>query len=126
MGSHLLVGMPRTGGYRRVIALLGDGAGGGGSVAVDPGSLEQIADATLDASLDGLELSKGDIGLAYCLYTLVRLALAAREHDFLLALHRAGVPTPAHISGLPDVAVVADAGNYDVYDLTSGYMAAVD
>lgn len=126
MGSHLLVGMPRTGGYRRVISLLGDSAGGGGSAAAEPGSLAAIADATLDASFEGLELAKGDAGLAYCLYMLVRVTLAAREHDFLIALHSAGVPTPALISGLPDVPVVTDPARYDVYDLTSGFSAAVD
>jgi hypothetical protein len=126
MGSHLLVGMPRTGSYRRVIALLGDGAGGAGSAGVAPGDVGQIANATIDASLEGLELAKGDRGLGYCVYLMARVVLAAREYDFILALNRAGVPTPATISGLPDVPIVTSAAAYDVYDLTSGFTAAVD
>lgn len=126
MGSHLFVGMPRTGHYRRVIALLGDSAGGGGAAGVSAGTLEQVADATLDASLAGLTLAKGDEGLAFCVYLAVRLTRAAREDPFLRELERIGVPTPAAIGGLPDVPVITDPAQYSVYDLASGFTAAVD
>lgn len=126
MGSHLLSGFARTGRYRHLIALLGDSAGGGGAAGTEPGTLEEVADATLDASLAGLDLARGDMGLAYSVYLLVRLTRAAREQDFLLALEREGVPTPAVISGLPDVPVITEPERYAVYDLTSGFAAAVD
>jgi hypothetical protein len=118
--------MPRTEPYRRVVALLGDSAGGGGAAGVTPGTLAEVADATLDASLDGLELAKGDEGLAHCVYLLVRVTRAAREADFLVALDRAGVPTPAGISGLPDVPIPGGADDYRLFDLTCGFTAAVD
>lgn len=126
MGSHLLFGMPRTGRYTRVIALLGDSAGGGGTPGVAAGTLEQIADATLDASLAGLELARNDEGLAYCVYLMVQVTRAACEPGFLLQLHNSGVPTPAIISGLPDVPVITDPAEYSIYDLISGFTAAVD
>ena len=126
MGSHLLTGMPRTGRYTRVIALLGDSAGGGGAAGVAPGTLAQVADATLDAALVGLALARADAGLAYCVYLLARTARAAREPDLLLALADAGLPTPAAISGLPDIPVVTSPADLTPFDLTSGYIAAVD
>lgn len=51
MGSRLILGMPKTGGYTRVIALIGESAGGGGADDVDPGTIAQIASATLEAAL---------------------------------------------------------------------------
>ena len=90
------------------------------------GTLEQIADATLDASLAGLALAKGDEGLAYCVYLMVRATRAAREEQFILALDSVGVPTPAVISGLPDVPIITHPRDYTVYDLTSGFTAGVD
>ncbi|HEX8911023.1 MAG TPA: hypothetical protein VF796_01590 [Humisphaera sp.] len=126
MGSHLLVGMPRTGRYARVVALLGDSAGGGGAAGVGPGTLAQVADATLDAALAGLALARVDAGLAYCVYLLARTARAAREPDLLLALADAGLPTPAAISGLPDIPVLTRAVDLTSFDVTCGYTAAVD
>ena len=126
MGSHLFAGMPRTGRYRQVIALLGDSAGGGGAPGIAVGTLEQIADVTLQASLVGLELAKSDEGLAYCVYLIVQLTRASRQEDFLLALDRAGIPMAATISGLPDVPIVTDADKYSSFDLTSGFSFAVD
>lgn len=126
MGSHLLQGMPRTAPYQRVVALLGDSAGGGGAAGVEQGTLAEVAVATMDASLDGLQLAKGDLGLAYCVYLLVRVTQAARRPDFLLALAEANVPTPAGISGLPDIPIPLGADDYRLFDLTSGFTAAVD
>jgi len=128
MGSHLLQGMPRTGRYKQLIAMLGDSAGGNAAdaPAPSPGTLAQIADATLDASIDGLELARSDEGLAYCIYLMFRVTRAARQQAFLLALEQVGVPTPATISGLPDVPIITDPAEYTVYDLTSGFTAAVD
>jgi hypothetical protein len=36
------------------------------------------------------------------------------------------VQTPASISGLPDVPVITNPNDYSIYDLTSGFTAAVD
>ncbi len=57
MGTHLLVRMPPTGGYQRLIALLGESTGDGGIAGVAPCTLEEIAGATLDASLQGFLLA---------------------------------------------------------------------
>ena len=85
-----------------------------------------MAGATLDAALLNMRLARADHGLAYCLYLLARTARAARKPNLLVALHAAGIPTPAAISGLPDVPVVTDPVELTSFDLTSGYAAAVD
>ena len=68
MGSHEFLSLPQTPPFRVVIGLLGTGAGFGGATSVAPGTIDAIADATLDASLDGLELAKNDEGLSYAFY----------------------------------------------------------
>lgn len=128
MGHHQLYGLPRTSAFKRVVALLGTGAGGGGTVGVAPGTLEQIADATLVASDAGLERAKGDEGLAFSLYLMATLTRAATEDNFAEALARAGLPAPSAPKGTPDYVLQqqAQGSHYTVFDLVSGFSAAVD
>ena len=130
MGHHELYGMVRTPPYKRVVALLGESAGMGGAAGIAAGTLEQIADATLDASADGLERAKADEGLTYCLYLMTQITQAAREGDFLGALSQAGLPVPPGLhTGPPDAKTrTTSAGQtpYTVFDLVSAFSTAVD
>jgi hypothetical protein len=127
MGHHELAGLPRTRPFKRVIALLGNGAGGGAAVGIGPGSLEEIADATLDASDEGLEQAKTDEGLGYSLYLMAELAHAATDDDFASAIARLGLPAPFAPIGTPDVSRPnAAAPAYTVFDLVGGFTAVVD
>lgn len=124
MGHHQLYGLPRTPAFKRVIALLGDGAGAGGAVNVAPGSLEDIAEATLAASNEGFERAKRDEGLAYSLYLMATLARTAKEQDFGEALANSGLSAPVDSKASPEHN--AQSSPYTVFDLVSGFSAAVD
>ncbi|HEX8915057.1 MAG TPA: hypothetical protein VF796_22085 [Humisphaera sp.] len=131
MGSHYFSRMARTPPYKRVVALLGDGAGRPGASDVDPGSLEQVADATMAASVDGLAMAKADLGLAYCFYLLAQIprTAAGQGDDFAAGLERVGLSPPRRALGLPDAVVRAgDAGTtrYTVFALAAGFVASVD
>ena len=120
MGHHDLPGLPRTPRFKRVIAMLGDSAGGPGAAGVGPASLPAIADATLSASDRGLERARTDEGVGYCLYLLTMLPIAARENNFSAALADLGVPAPVSMAA-PNL-----APDYSVFDLVSGFGSAVD
>lgn len=128
MGHQLFQGMARTPAFKRVVALLGDSAGGGGAVGIAPGSMEDIADATLSASDEGLQRAKSDEGLAYCVYLMAQVTRAAREEDLISALSRAGVSATRPTTGIPDASdrESAQPAEYTVYDLISGFTSAVD
>lgn len=128
MGHKYHYGMPRTPRLKRVIALLGDSAGGGGAAGIAPDGIAEIADATMDASDEGLQRAKADEGLAYCVYLMAQVTRAARATDFLAALSKAGVSVERHISGHPDIPArePPESAAYSVYDLVSGFTAAVD
>lgn len=124
MGHHQLYGLRRSPAFKRAIALLGVGAGGLGAAGIDPGTLEEIADATLDASDDGLERAKSDEGLGYCLYLMASLTRAATESDFATAIGQLGLPPP--FAPEPTPGQPAGSSEYTVFDLVSGFSAAVD
>ena len=126
MGHHLLPGLPRTPAFKRVVALLGDSAGAPGTAGMSPGTLEEIAEATVVASDNGFERAKGDEGLSYCLYLMAALASEARQPDFAAALSSVGLPPPP--AGTPDAAALSTEGQppYTVFDLVSGFSEAVD
>jgi len=128
MGHHQVYGLPRTPAFKRVVSLLGDGAGAAGATGVGPGSLEEIAEATIAASDDGLERAKGDEGLAYCLYLMATLTRAANENDFATALSAVGVESRFVPRGTPDSTIQSSdqSSPYTVFDLVSGFSAAVD
>lgn len=128
MGHHLFSGLARTPRFKLVIAYLGDSAGGGGAVGVAPGSIDEIAEATLNASEEGLQRAKTDEGPAYCVFLMTQVVRAAREDDFIAALSSAGVPVPSAIAGLAAETAPLAPGvtEYTIYDLVSGFSAAVD
>lgn len=128
MGHKYHLGMPRTPLFKRVVALLGESAGGGGGIGIAPGSIEQVADATLSASDDGLQRAKVDEGLAYCVYLMAQVTRAARAPDFLSALASAGVAVPLESPAHPDLPArrTPAAAEYSVFDLVSGFTGAVD
>lgn len=128
MGHHQLYSLPRTPAFKRVVSLLGTGAGGGGAAGVAQGTLEEIAAATLSASDRGLQRAKGDEGVAYSLYLIATLTRAATERDFGAALTRAGLPVSFASQGKAGLASEwrGQAPDYTVFDLVSGFSAAVD
>src|SRR5262249_10752530 len=73
---HYVDGLPRTPRFKRVVALLGDSAGAPGTAGLAPGTLEQVAEATIAASQHGLQEAKGDDAFGYCFYLLAALAQA--------------------------------------------------
>lgn len=75
---HLL---PSTPPWRRVLGLLG-------TVAPDPA---EVAFATASAATDRLARVRGDPGLVYCVWLLVRLASAARRPGFAESIARLGL-----------------------------------
>jgi len=126
MGHHYFLGMVRTCPYKRVIGLLGESAGGGGAANIAPGTLEEIADATLVASNEGLERAKADDGLTYCLFLLTEITRAAREEDFAGALREAGLPSPGPLVSSESQKATAGKAAYTVFELVSGFSRMVD
>jgi len=126
MGHHYLDGMVRTHPYKRVVALLGESAGGAGAANVGPGTLEEIADATLTASDEGLERAKADEGLTYCLYLLTEITRAARQTNFATALQQAGLPSPGPEIGAGPQKTPTGEAEYTVFDLVGSFSSAVD
>ena len=125
MGSHQLESLPARRPWKRVVGLLGEGAGMAGLPGVTTGSLDAIADATLDASDAGLARAKGDDGLGYTFYLLTQITQAARKSDFTRALDRVGVRTPS--LALAATEQVAPKGTADtIYDLVANFTGAVD
>src|SRR5262245_975752 len=103
---------PETPPFKEIVGRIGTGAGFAGAVGVSPGSLAEIADATLDASLDGLERAKNDEGLGYAFYLLAQITQAARQDDLLKSLSILGLPSPKAVGAIP----TSDATSSD-YDL---------
>jgi len=128
MGHKEHQGMPRTPRFKRVVAMLGDGAGAGGAVGVGPGGIEELADATLNASEEGLQRAKTDAGLAYCIYLMAQVTRAARQQDFLAALAATGLEVPLHARTHPDLPAqpLPQVDEYSIFDLVSGFTGAVD
>jgi hypothetical protein len=124
MGTREFEGLPKTPKFKKVVGLIGVGAGFAGATGISAGSLGAIADATLDASLGGLERAKSDEGLAYAFYLLAQFTQAARQEDFLAALKNLGLPSPKANLDAP----ISDdsAVDYDIHDLVASYTSAVD
>ena len=51
MGHHQVEAMARTSSYRKVVEKLGLSAGAGWGLTASPGTLAEVADATLNASI---------------------------------------------------------------------------
>lgn len=125
MGHHQVESLAATRPWKRVVGTLGVGAGMSGLPGVEPGSLEAIADATLEASLDGLERAKSDPGLRHVFYLLTQITLAARQEDFAAALDRLGVRQPAMALALPGEQPASGTAD-TIYDLVAHFTNAVD
>lgn len=100
--GHLRVGRtPDTVPWREVVELVADGA-----------PVAAIAQSTIVAAQRGLDLAKGDEGLAHAVYLLAHITIAARdESTFVERLAALGVD------------VRADA---NVYDLAGAFSDAMD
>jgi hypothetical protein len=126
MGHHQLYDSPRTPGFKRVVSLLGVGAGAPGAAGIGPGTLEEIAAATIDASESGLELAKSDEGLSFSIYLLAAIVNSARTTDVASTLASLGVmlehPSTAH----PDLAQAKTAATLNIFDLVGGFSEAFD
>jgi hypothetical protein len=81
MGHTRLGSLPDTAPWREVVGLLAEGA-----------EAAQVAAATSEAALLGINLAKGDRGLVDNVLILIRLVQAARADDFAQALDHVGMP----------------------------------
>lgn len=122
MGSLQLEGLPARRPWKRVVGLLGEGAGMGGLPGVAPGTLEAIADATMRASDAGLQRAKRDAGFSYTFYLLTQVTQAARQADFASALVRCGVGAPDPGGTRATAGTPADT----IYALVASFTHAVD
>jgi hypothetical protein len=124
MGTREYDRLPKTPKFKKVVGLIGTGAGFAGATGVAAGSLGAIANATLDASLEGLGRAKSDEGLAYAFYLLSQLTQAARQEDFLATLKALDLPSPKANTDAP----TSDefGAEYDIHDLVASYTSAVD
>jgi len=100
MGTQRVGTLPDTAPWRRVVALIADGAG-----------VAAVAAAVTEAAVAGLEQARGDEGLVYAALLLARFARAARQDDFAAALRGLGM----HVSDEPGV-----------FDLAAAFTDAVD
>ncbi len=100
MGTQRVSTLPDTAPWRRVVGLIAEDA-----------DVADIAAATTQAALKGLDKARGDEGLVYSFFLLARFAVAARDDDFAGALRDEGL----HVAGSPDV-----------FDLAAAFTEAVD
>jgi hypothetical protein len=100
MGHFRLGTLPDTARWRRVVALIAENA-----------EVAEVAAATTQAALRGLELADGDDGLVQSLRLLAAVVQAARAGDFAEELGRAGVATSAQP---------------DIFEIASGFSIAID
>lgn len=100
--GHLRVGRtPDTAPWRRVVELVAEGA-----------PVATIAQSTISAAQKGLDLAKGDEGLAHAIYLLAHVTIAARDDtDFASRLSELGL----------DV-----SGDANLYDLAAAFSEAMD
>jgi len=93
--GHLRLGtLPDTAPWRRVVALIAEGA-----------DAPAVAAATTQAALDGLDRAQNDVGLCSSLWLLTQIVLAARQPNFTRALRAAGLSVPEQ----PDLFTVVGA-----------------
>lgn len=92
-------GLPNTRPWRKVVALIADGAAAG-----------VVAQATAEASMTWLEKNRNDPGFGRVVFLLAKVILAARTDDFAATLAAHGIVVPTDPS---------------LFDLTAGFTAAV-
>lgn len=126
MGHHQVESLPATRSHKRVVAMLGDGAGMAGLPGVGPAALEQVADAMLTAALAGFERASRDEGLIHAFYLLTQITQAARDESrFEQRLVELGVVGPAGALRAPEHDTgggIADT----IYELVANFTFAID
>jgi len=125
MGHHQVESLPVTPSHRRVVAMLGDGAGMTGLPGVGQAALAQVADAMLTAAIAGFERAANDEGLIHTFYLLTQVTQAARDEDrFNERLAELGVTGSAWEStpSEGDAAAIANT----IYDLVGNFTYAID
>ena len=100
MGTQRISTLPDTAPWRRVVALIADGAG-----------VAAVAAAVTEAAVAGLQLARDDEGLVYSTLLLARFARAARQDDFAAALREQEIQVP---------------DGPGVFDLAAAFTEAVD
>ncbi len=100
MGHSRLGTLPDTRRWRRVVELVAENAG-----------VSVVADATMHAAEQGLELADSDEGLRQTFLLLSQVAVAARQEDFRSALFDIGIEVPT---------------NPGVFSIVAGFTEAVD
>lgn len=125
MGHHQVESLPVTPSHRRVVAMLGDGAGMTGLPGVGQAALAQVADAMLTAAIAGFERAANDEGLIHTFYLLTQVTQAARDEDrFNERLAELGVTGSAWDStpSQGDGTAIANT----IYDLVGNFTYAID
>lgn len=95
MGHTRLGPVPKSLPWRKVVAAVTEGIGGGGTGVVATDDVEAIAHRTLNAAEGGLGVAVRDEGLRYTFYLLTQVVLAAKAPDWHTRLGTAGVQVPA-------------------------------
>ena len=98
MGHVRLGNLPHTRKWEQVVALIEGGA-----------SASQIANATISAAEQGLNLASEDQGLVESLWLLTQLPVAARSGDFSAALQDAGLDVSDNPGLMEIVGAFSDA-----------------
>jgi hypothetical protein len=98
MGHIRLKRLPATRKWQQVVALLADGA-----------TVDEIAGASADAAENALQQARHDPAVAYSLWLLTQIPLAARTSDFAAAARDLNVDIGAHATLLEVVAALSDA-----------------
>lgn len=125
MGHHQVESLPVTTSHRRVVAMLGDGAGMTGLPGVGQAALAQVADAMLTAAIAGFERAASDEGLIHTFYLLTQVTQAARDEDrFNERLAELGVTGSAweFSPSQGDGTAIANT----IYDLVGNFTYAID
>ncbi|HCT43618.1 MAG TPA: hypothetical protein DF699_00225, partial [Phycisphaerales bacterium] len=126
MGHHQVESLPVTTSHKRVVAMLGEGAGMAGSPGVGPAALEQVADAMLSATLAGFDRAASDEGLIYAFHLLTQITQAARDEgrfqQRLVELGLTGNELDFAESKVNGGSGIANS----IYDLVAKYTFAID
>ncbi|MEX0655317.1 MAG: hypothetical protein WD534_06355 [Phycisphaeraceae bacterium] len=100
MGHTLLGSLPDTHPWQQVTSFLASDA-----------SVDQIADVTTRAAIEGLQLAKDDAGYHHAVSLLVEVVRASDADDFASALKQVGVETSPSPSVLELTSAVVEAGD---------------
>jgi len=97
MGHYRLGNLPHTEKWKEVIGLLMQGA-----------DLSELANASFDASLTGLNRVASDPGFLKILNSIIELAAASRESDLKTSFYKAGVEEGSQTSSFAFISQIAN------------------